>query len=497
MLPHQYEEQMKALLGEEYPEYLASLKRLPDKGLRVNENKISVSDFLDLWNKMDLPELEKIPWIHNGFFIPKDLDAASLWLYQAGLYYIQEPAAMSPAEFLPIEEHDRVLDLCAAPGGKSTELLSKLGKTGVLYSNDVSPSRAKALKKNLETAGAVNAFVTAETPEKLSAHFPEYFQKILVDAPCSGEGMFRVQPAMMQHWEECGPDYYAPVQREILEQSYRMLAPGGMLMYSTCTFSKTEDEDQILEFLKRHPDMCSVEIPLKTGFETLQDPNSGKRLPFVRLYPHKIRGEGQFMALLQKTGEKTRGKETKPGSEENHSRGKNPVCWRREAEVYLLPEGMIPEKNLHYLLTGRHIGTIKNGVLVPSQADAMTENKNTWPDTLNLNFDDSRVRKYLKGETLALLNTEVIPVAKKAEKGRNGTLSHAVSLRNKDSGKKERNRKGRTKTAEEFEKIENLSLTRIPKKDLALVCVEGYPLGFGKRNKNMLKNLRSAGWRMQ
>lgn len=495
MLPHQYEEQMKGLLGEEYPDYLASLERLPDKGLRVNENKISVSDFLNLWSRMSLPELEQIPWIHNGFFVPKGLDAASLWLYQAGLYYIQEPAAMSPAEFLPVEKHDRVLDLCAAPGGKSTELLSKLGRTGVLYSNDVSPSRAKALKKNLETAGAVNAFVTAETPEKLAAHFPAFFQKILVDAPCSGEGMFRVQPSMMQHWEECGPEYYAPVQREILEQAYRMLAPGGMLMYSTCTFSKKEDEEQILGFLKEHPDLQAVELPLKEGFESLQDSRSGGRLPFVRLYPHKLRGEGQFMALLQKR----EGKEAKAQNDEmhgRHSQEKAPVYWRREDEVYLLPEGIIPEKNLHYLLTGRHIGTIKNGVLVPSQADAMTESEKTWPDTLNLCFDDPRVFKYLKGETLSLSDAEVILEPKKTK---NRKL-HNAAQNPKDGTLKKRNQKSRQnngKGTREAEGVEITSLDQIPKKNQTLVCVEGLPVGFGKRNRNMLKNLRSPGWRMQ
>lgn len=440
---------MKILLGESYPDYLDSFRLLPYKGLRVNENKISVGDFLILWKKCGFPEPEKIPWIHNGFFIPKGVDAAGTGLYQAGLYYIQEPAAMSPAEFLPVEEGDYILDLCAAPGGKSTELLSKLKKTGVLFANDFSTSRAKALKKNLEMAGAKNAFVTAESPEKLAGYFPSFFQKILVDAPCSGEGMFRVQPAMMRHWETEGPDYYVPIQKKILGEAYKMLAPGGMLMYSTCTFSPSEDEEQVLGFLHSHPDMRAVSLPLSDGFENAKD-HEGNALPFVKLYPHRVRGEGQFMALLQRSGEKVIHKKAQP------------LKWQRDQDVYLLPGGILPEKNLHYLMTGLHIGTVKKNLLIPSQAFAMTLSLKEWPDVLNFSFSDSETMKYLKGETIVLNEDETFP---------------ENDLRKKNKKRQKDTSPGRIKMKKE-----------------TLVCADGWPLGFAVRNRNLLKNLRNPGW---
>ncbi len=474
---------MKELLGEGYSDYLNSFRSSSYKGLRVNENKITVESFLNLWKTSGFPELEKIPWIHNGFFIPNGFDAAETEFYQAGLYYIQEPAAMSPAEYLPVEEGDRVLDLCAAPGGKSTELLSKLHGTGVLFSNDISGSRAKALKKNLEMAGAANAYVTAEEPKTLSGFYPEYFQKILVDAPCSGEGMFRVQPAMMRHWEERGPEYYAPIQREILNGAYHMLAPGGMLMYSTCTFSKAEDEDRISEFLKKHSDMEPVPLPKVDGFERLKDA-TGAPGPYVRLYPHKIRGEGQFMALLKKKGPDsgiTQEQETAKQSVANVLHEK--TLWMREEEVYLLPGGTKPERGLHYLMTGLHIGTIKNGFLVPSQAYAMSLNKASWPDVLDLSAGDERIRKYLKGETIELSDSETIWNNKDRKKKKKGS-DHGDNRAGKYGNAHGKNRR-------------QPSLEELPKKDLTLVCVNGWPLGFGKRNRSLLKNMRNPGWRIQ
>ena len=204
---------------------------------------------------------------------------------------------MAPAETLPIAPGDYVLDLCAAPGGKSTQLLAKLGGTGLLHSNDISASRAQALKKNLELAGAENAFVTAEPPEKLAAYFHEFFDKILVDAPCSGEGMFRREAGMSAYWNEKGPEYYAPLQADILARAVSMLKPGGYLMYSTCTFSPLENEANVLSLTKRFPALELLDIPDQKGFSRGVLPGSEK---CVRIYPHRMRGEGQFMALFVK-----------------------------------------------------------------------------------------------------------------------------------------------------------------------------------------------------
>ncbi len=451
-LPSSYVLQMKKLLGENYPAYRDSFYASVQKGLRVNELKLSIEEFLSLWSKANLPELTPIPWIHNGFFIPESVDAGKLPFYQAGLYYIQEPAAMTPAENLPIAMGDRVLDLCAAPGGKSTELLAKLRGTGVLISNDISQSRAKALKKNLEMAGARNAYVTAETPEQLSLRYAGYFDKILIDAPCSGEGMFRTQPQMIRHWEEQGPEYYAKIQKDILEYAWKMLSPGGMIMYSTCTFARIEDEDQILQFLAAHPDLSAAPISDAEGFEHLTDPN-GTPYPFVRLYPHRVRGEGQFAALLQKSGERP-------------SRSELPALkWSKQNEQYLLPGDTLVHGGLHYLMTGLHLGTEKNGRFQPSQAYAMTLSGEDWPDCINLSIDDPRVEKYLKGETLDLRDNEL--------------QANPNTKKNAHSPKKA---KGNMKAKAE-------------EKQDTLVLLEGYPLGFARRNRSLLKNKRAAGWR--
>lgn len=232
-LPEEYLQHMKSLLGEEeYLNYIKSFDSKRYQGLRANGIKIAPEDLKELapW------DLEKIPWIPNGFYYGDEVKPAKDPYYYAGLYYLQEPSAMTPASTLPICPGDRVLDLCAAPGGKSTELGAKLKGQGILISNDISNSRAKALLKNLELAGISNFCVTSETPEKLSQCFPEFFDKILVDAPCSGEGMFRKEHDMVKDWMEKGPSHYAKIQKQIVKEAVKMLKPGGYLMYSTCTF---------------------------------------------------------------------------------------------------------------------------------------------------------------------------------------------------------------------------------------------------------------------
>ena len=197
-LPEEFLEKMKQFLGEEYPEYLASYEEEPRSGLRVNTGRLTPEQFLEMAQTADW-NLKPVPWTKNGFYYQGERPSRHPWYY-AGLYYLQEPSAMSPAAWLPIKPGDRVLDLCAAPGGKSTELAAKLAGTGVLFSNDISNSRAKALLKNLEMFGAGNICVTSEAPEKMAGILPEFFDKILVDAPCSGEGMFRRDPVAVQEW---------------------------------------------------------------------------------------------------------------------------------------------------------------------------------------------------------------------------------------------------------------------------------------------------------
>lgn len=195
-LPDAFQEKMKKLLGEEeYRAYLASFEQKNKSGLRVNTSKISVEEFL----KITPFELEPVPWTENGFYYESSKQPAKHPYYFAGLYYLQEPSAMSPAAFLPVKAGDKVLDLCAAPGGKTTELGVKLKGEGVLVTNDISHSRAKALLKNVELFGIPNVMVFSESPAKLANKFGGYFDKILIDAPCSGEGMFRKDPSIMKN----------------------------------------------------------------------------------------------------------------------------------------------------------------------------------------------------------------------------------------------------------------------------------------------------------
>ena len=290
-LPENFAENMKELLGEAYPAYIESFEKESAQGIRVNTGKISAEEF----QKISPFPLAPVPWTENGFYVTADDAVTKHPYYYAGLYYVQEPSAMLPAALLGAKPGERILDLCAAPGGKATELGSRLAEKGLLMANDVSASRAKALLKNLEQHGIGNVCVCSETPEKLKNIYPEYFDRVLVDAPCSGEGMFRREPAMKKAYKVHGPAYYAPLQREIADAAIAMLRPGGRMVFSTCTFSVEENEETVLALLKKHPEMrlITAEVP---GGADLPEKLAG----CVRLYPHRVRGEGHFAAVLEK-----------------------------------------------------------------------------------------------------------------------------------------------------------------------------------------------------
>lgn len=457
-LPELYQESMKTLLGEEYEQYLESFEKPFSRGIRVNTRKWTPGECVSAMRRSGLCEsLTPVPWISNGLFYEEGLKLSKNPYYYAGLYYLQEPSAMTPASVLPVNPGDRVLDLCAAPGGKSTELGAKLKGKGLLFANDISNSRAKALLKNLELFGIPNICVASESPEKLAVSYPEYFDKILVDAPCSGEGMFRREPDMVKDWLEKGPEYYGPVQREIVEQALKMLKPGGTMVYSTCTFSRTEDEEVILEVLEKHREMELIPVP---RFEGACD---GIGLSgCIRLFPHKIRGEGHFLAMLRKKEKRERMPEG--GETFLKENGKMPRQLQNNEEfmefmdkvpglndpgrffvlqdlVYYLPKDFTPQAGLRYLRTGLLAGSIKNGRFEPSQALAMTLSEDTFPDSISFSVEDERVIRYLKGETILLTDKEK------------------------------------------------------PKKGWCLVCVDGFALGFAKGAGMVLKNKYYPGWR--
>ncbi len=299
------------LLGEEeFERFLASYDEPRVYGLRVNTGKVERAEFLE---KSPF-HLTAIPWVSDGFYYQEGERPGKHPYYHAGLYYIQEPSAMAPVELLEVKPGERVLDLCAAPGGKSTQIAAKLQGEGVLVVNDIHSDRVKALVKNLELLGVRNAVVLNEKPERMLTAFQGYFDKILIDAPCSGEGMFRKEEEMMGQWERHSVQEFAAMQRELLAQAAVMLAPGGRIVYSTCTFSPEENEAQIAEFLDKHPAFDVVPIE---GFspgrpDWLREPwceadgyserAKGAVAGTARLWPHKLRGEGHFLAVLGSVG---------------------------------------------------------------------------------------------------------------------------------------------------------------------------------------------------
>lgn len=459
-LPIAFEEKMRSLLHEEYADYVKCFEDVRHYGLRVNTNKITVEEFLKIapW------DLEPIPWIHNGFYYDgESVQPAKHPYYFAGLYYLQEPSAMTPADRLPVEPGDKVLDVCAAPGGKATELGAKLEGEGVLIANDISSSRAKGLLKNLELFGIGNMMVLSEEPGKLMEYFRGYFDKILIDAPCSGEGMFRKDKKMVKAWEEHGPEFFSKIQRSIITQAAYMLKPGGMLLYSTCTFDPSENEQTIEYLLDEYPEFEICDIRPYEGFAKgmPEAGNSGNQelSRTVRIFPHRMQGEGHYLALLKKghcdagpaeadKAVKTAGRKKKlPEELEIFFRD---VDWELDSSrldihgerVYYMPAGLPDLKGIRFLRSGLLLGELKKNRFEPSQALAMCLKREEYARILDLPLSDERVIKYLKGDTL--------------------------DLEDKVSAKA---------------------------KGWYLVCVDGYPLGFGKLSNQTLKNKYLPGWR--
>ncbi|MDO5539096.1 MAG: RsmB/NOP family class I SAM-dependent RNA methyltransferase [Eubacteriales bacterium] len=447
-LPQEFLERMKTLLGGEFDDFLKSYEEKSVQGLRVNTEKISVEDF----QKLVPFHLEQIPWTENGFYTEETDAVTKHPYYYAGLYYVQEPSAMLPAALLEAEPGDKILDLCAAPGGKATELGSRLHRKGLLVANDISHSRAKALLKNLELNGIGNVFVCSEEPDKLSDIYEDFFDKILVDAPCSGEGMFRRDSSLIKAWLEHGPEYYAEIQKRILDAAVKMLKWGGKMVYSTCTFSPEEDEGIVRYICENHKDM---EVIYTEAGET------GRRL-----FPHRVKGEGHFAVILQKrsfeTKQLTADTTTRPLTDFHFSKKAadfkewESFCkesldmdfdgWKifeLEDRFYALPEHADIKKKIRYLRTGLLLGERKKNRFEPSQALAMFLKAREAKSILSLKCDDDRVKRYLKGETLEVPEAE------------------------------EQNLKGWT-----------------------LICVDDYPLGWGKYVNGTMRNKYYPGWRI-
>lgn len=322
-LPEEFQKRMSSMLGEELDAFLASYEEDRSRGLRFNPLKLeeekredsrSLSRLLEEFPAMREWNLSPIPWSKGlGFFYRDPARPGKSPLHEAGLFYLQEPSAMSVAAIAGIRPGERVLDLCAAPGGKSTMAASFLQGKGLLVSNEINPGRARILSQNVERMGISNAIVTNEPPERLAERFPSFFDRVIVDAPCSGEGMFRKEEQALAMWSEENVRTCAGRQAGILDEAAVMLKSGGRLVYSTCTFAPEEDEQSIAAFLDRHPEFAMVDLPGELGeqreafgFDTGHPEWCGGNRELtkaIRLWPHRLEGEGHFVAVLQKEGE--------------------------------------------------------------------------------------------------------------------------------------------------------------------------------------------------
>jgi NOL1/NOP2/sun family putative RNA methylase len=500
-LPSSFSERMMDLLGTDYNQFADSYKETPNGGVRVNTLKISVEKL----QALSTLELEPIPWCPTGFYTEDGARPGKHPHYHAGLYYIQEPSAMAPVELLDVQPGDRVLDLCAAPGGKSTQISAKLSGEGLLITNDLHPERTKALAKNLELYGVRNGIVLNESPDHIAAAFPLYFDKILIDAPCSGEGMFRKDEDMVKQWDSGTPAKYATMQRDILRSAAIALAPGGTLVYSTCTFATEENEEIIAEFISEHPQFSVITVGGTGSFA----PGFGELSGTARLWPHKVKGEGHFMAVLQHVGPKVsaeerdqaevklsavtrntnkkgtahiksankpearRGKEGKfsnksaagaergrQGSGEEQALAaygdfiKDQLGWEPKGypiffgdHLYISP---LPKERLNGLKAirpGWYVGHVRNGRFIPGHPMATALHPEESCRSVSLSSTSNEAISYLKGETL-LISQERLSI-------KIGTTQ----------------------------------------KGYVLVCIDGYSAGWGKWQDGVLKNEYPAGWR--
>ena len=476
-LPEAFVSKMQTLLGDEAKKFFESYDDVRRYGLRLNPLKCGgeIPEYVQ--------ELKRIPWAAEGYYYDETMRPGKHPFHEAGVYYIQEPSAMAVAEALEPKSGERILDLCAAPGGKSTHLAGKMAQKGLLVCNEIHPQRAKILAQNVERMGISNAVVTNMEPAGLVDTFRGFFDGIVVDAPCSGEGMFRKDENARSEWSPDHVTLCANRQDGILDCAAEMLRYGGRIAYSTCTFSPEENEQAVARFLERHPEF-HVEVPVcAPHFSAGHADWAGgcaKVEKTVRIWPHKVDGEGHFLALLVK-GERSERemfveeasapveKKAKSGKKGGKNAGKNAgksagpdlgdfysFCedmivdqeWLAAEKkfltfgdnLYLVPAEMPEMAGLKVLRPGLHVGTLKKGRLEPSHALALFLKKEDVKRSLEIGSGE-QAEKYLKGETLT------IPEEQSQLKG------------------------------------------------WVLVTVEGYSIGFGKADRGVLKNHYPKGLR--
>ena len=459
-LPAAFTERMKQMLGGEYEAFIASYEKERSQGLRVNGLKADPAEFA----KTAPFSLKPVPWASEGFAYGMEERPGRHPYHDAGVYYIQEPSAMIAASLLNPQPGEKILDLCAAPGGKSTQAAARLGGEGLLVSNEIHPARAKILSQNIERMGIRNAVVTNEDSGRLTQYFPVFFDGIIVDAPCSGEGMFRKDETAVVEWSPENVRHCAERQQEILENAAMMLKPGGRLVYSTCTFAPEEDEQAIGHFLEAHPEFTIEKAPdypgLSHGVPAWGAGVTDGIEKTVRIWPHRTEGEGHYAALLRKTGEAETIKRKYPASVKDKKllavyedfckeTFTEPKKWMADTtmtlfgdQLYRTPEEMVDFKGLRVLRPGLQMGEFKKNRFEPSHALALALHPSEVKQSVNLAADAPETAAYLRGET--------------------------IQFSEEDAGK-----------------------------GWCLVTVDGYSTGWGKKSGGMLKNHYPKGLRKQ
>lgn len=457
-LPIEFENKMKAFLGNEWDDFLYSYDNNRFQALRFNTLKVqSPEERMRILKTLKISSDKKVSWANEAYYFDENVRPGKHPYHEMGLYYIQEPSAMSAAALLAPKPGMRVLDLCAAPGGKSTQLATYLGDSGLLVSNEINTQRSRILSQNIERMGIKNAIVTNEDSFVLASHFPGFFNAIQVDAPCSGEGMFRKLPEAIEQWSMENVAICAARQKEILDNAAVMLKPGGTIVYSTCTFSKEENEDVIEYFLEKHPDFTLEEME--------------------RFWPHKVDGEGHFVAKLVRRGSvdtgfksdrqtkkiknnKNRKNETKSAltkenmkllsefldetiSDDMAALIKNSRLVMFGEQLYRLPDMEVDIKGLKVQRAGLHIGEFKKQRFEPSHSLALALKLSEAKNVVKLTCDNPQTIGFFNGQSVMLSDEQAAEC----------------------------------------------------KKGWALVCVDGYTAGWGKVNGTQVKNHYPKGLR--
>lgn len=412
-LPIKFLEKMQNILGDEYDAFIKTYEENRKAALRINTLKGNSEKLFSVLGET----LSSVPWTSDGYFYPDTMQPGKSPLHEAGAYYIQEPSAMLPAELLKAQPGECILDLCAAPGGKTTKIAADMKGEGLLVANEIHPKRAAILSSNVERMGIKNAVVTNESSDRLLKKFPEFFDRILVDAPCSGEGMFRKDEEARAQWNEENVIKCAVRQKEILDNAAAMLRPGGKLVYSTCTFSPEENEKMIVDFLNDHSEFSVEKIDTPPCISNGRPELAGndERAAFTfRIWPHLTEGEGHFAAVLKKDGKNEnvyRNSNISPCPKEYEKLYrafadeflKNPPTGEISAfgeNLYIMPPFLPNLDGIKVLRFGLHLGTVKKNRFEPSHSLAMTLKPQDAVQCAELSISDKEIFAYLRGETI-------------------------------------------------------------------------------------------------